>query len=286
MPEPTGTNPTPSTSGGEPAGGNARAATEPRVIEVSRQEKNSMVMRLVGEHGSETNALLYIAGKVIRYQKRAQEAERQTAEMRKVLPPKDAVILTGDEAKAFAKLREQKVDLVKLPDTLKEAQDLATKVTAQERKTSVIAAAGKKWKANVLEKLLGDSADGKTIGLPIEFKDTMVKKEDGSGMETVRVAYVKEGNTSVLLDTWMETVQKDWVQVARVTEEEDNSTSSGSSSSQSSGDGSTSGTTQMPKQTATGSTGGSTKAQGNLAVVDRVQSKYVTPGQRAAAEKK
>lgn len=283
MPEPTGT-PATSASSGEPAG-SGRPAHEPRVIEVTRQEKNGLVMRLIGEHGSVDNALMHIAGKVIRYQKRAQEAERQTVELRKVLPPKDAVILTGDEAKTFTTLKAEKVDWTKLPDTLKEAATLRTQVTAQARKTAVTTAAGTKWKANVLEKLLGDTADGKTIGLPIEFKDTMVKKEDGSGMETIKVPYVKVGDTLTLLDAWMETEQKDWLDVAKA--DESQSSGSQSASSSSSGSSTTSGAT-MPRQTATGSTtGGSTPTvKGNLAAVDKAQSKYVTPGQRATDGKK
>lgn len=284
MPEPTGATSIPASSGAPAV---VPAAHLPQEVTVSRSEKSQLAMRLEREHGSFENAALHLAGKQIRYQKRAQEAERQTAEVRKLLPPEGAVVLTGDEAKAVQKLREQKVDLVKLPDDLKASGELRLKVTAQERKTAVSDAAGKKYKSAVLARLLGDTPDGKTIGLPLEFQDTMVKKEDGTGFDTVKVPHVRVGDKLVALDTWMETDQKDWMEVAKASEEEGGTggSSGGSSSSSSS---STSSAT-MPKQTATGGGGGggtTPKPKDSAAIVDRHQSKYMTPGQRAAAAEK
>jgi hypothetical protein len=279
MPEPTGTTTT-SAGSGEPAGGSStRAAHESRDIVVSTQEKNGLVMRLVAEHGTVDNALLKLAGKQIRYQKRAQEAERQAAELRKLIPGDGAVVLTGDQAKAFAKLKEMNVDFGKLPDTLKEHSELRTQVTAQGRKTDVATAAGKKWKPSVLMRLLGDSADGK-----IEFKDQLQKKEDGSGTETVRVAYITIDGKSIALDTWMETDQKEWLDVAKASETDGNGGGSGTSASSSA----TSTGATMPRQTATGSTTTGTPApKTNAAAVDKVmKSKYKTPSQMAAESKK
>lgn len=287
MPEPTGTTTT-STSSGVPAG-SAPAAHLPQEVTVSRSEKSQLAMRLEREHGSFENAALFLAGKQIRYQKRAQEAERQTVEVRKLLPPEGAVVLTGDEAKAVQKLREQKIDLVKLPDDLKASGELRLKVTAQERKTAVSDAAGTKYKATVLARLLGDSADGKTIGLPLEFQDAMVKKEDGSGFDTVKMAHVRVGDKLIPLDTWMETDQKDWLEVAKASETDNNAGGSSGSSAASGSSSASSGTSTatMPRQTATGGTGGTTgKPKDGVAAVDRQMSRYTTPGQRKAAQNK
>jgi hypothetical protein len=183
MPQP---NPGETTATGASAGGTTTVETPahaPRPVEVSRSEKNSLIMRLVAEHGSESNALLHVAGRVIRYQKRAQEAERQAVELRKAIPVDGSVVLTGEEAKAILKLREAKVDLAKLPDTVKEATDLRTRVTAQERKDALTEAAGAKYNAVRLAKVLGD--------IPVEFKDGPVTKEDGT-KDIGRIAYVKK----------------------------------------------------------------------------------------------
>lgn len=273
MPQP---NPGESTATGAPAGGTTTVETPahaPRAVEVSRTEKNSLIMKLIAEHGSESNALLHIAGRVIRYQKRAQEAERQTAETKKVLPPEGALVLTGEEAKAILKLREAKVDLVKLPDTVKEATDLRTRVTAQERKDALTEAAGTKYNAVRLAKVLGD--------IPVEFKDGPVTKDDGT-KDIGRIAYVKKPDgTLVPLDSYLETDHKDWLEVLKLASGE---TNAGASSTTSGGSSSTGAT--MPKQTSTGGSQTPAGAKTASAAVDKQQSRYMTPSQRDAAGKK
>jgi hypothetical protein len=275
MPQP---NPGETTATGASAGGTTTVETPahaPRPVEVSRSEKNSLIMRLVAEHGSESNALLHVAGRVIRYQKRAQEAERQAVELRKAIPVDGSVVLTGEEAKAILKLREAKVDLAKLPDTVKEATDLRTRVTAQERKDALTEAAGAKYNAVRLAKVLGD--------IPVEFKDGPVTKEDGT-KDIGRIAYVKKPDgTLVPLDTYLETDHKDWLDVLKLAQGESNA---GASSTTSGGTSSTGGAT-MPKQTQTGTSSNvSTPAKTSAAAVDKQQSRYLSPSQRAAADSK
>lgn len=281
-------------NGGEPAGGAqaaARSDLAPREVVVSKGEKNSLVMRLAGEHGSVDNAALHLAGRVIRYQKRAQEAERQAAAAKKLVPPADAVVLTGDEAKAITELRNQKVDLAKLPTTIKESSELRTQVALSSRKSDLVAAAGKEYKVNVLSKLLGDTPDGKVIGLPIEFRETLVQvtKDDGSkGTETKRVPYVKAADGTVMeMSAWLQQpAQKEWESVLKVVEGEGDETTTGGTGGESgnSQTGQTN-TATMPRQTTT--SGGQANTGGpktSAAVVDRQQSKYMTPGQRRAAQ--
>lgn len=270
-----------STASGTPAASTTTiaepAAHAPRTVEVSRTEKNSLVMRLVAEHGSTDNALLHIAGRVIRYQKRAQEAERQSTELRKALPADGSVVLTGEEAKAILKLREQKVDLAKLPDTVKDASELRTRVTAQERKDALTEAAGAKYHAVRLAKVLGD--------IPVEFKDGPITKDDGT-KDIGRIAYVKKPDgTLVPLDTYLETDHKDWLEVLKLGQGESNN---GTSSTSTTGGGTSStGGATMPKQTQTGSpSGGAPAPKTSAAAVDKQQSRYLSPSQRAAADKK
>lgn len=278
MPTP---NPGETTATGAPAGGTTTsaepAAHAPRAVEVSRTEKNSLVMRLVAEHGSTDNALLHIAGRVIRYQKRAQEAERQTVELRKALPADGSVVLTGEEAKAILKLREQKVDLAKLPDAVKDATELRTRVTAQERKDALTEAAGSKYHAVRLAKVLGD--------IPVEFKDGPITKADGT-KDIGRVAYVKKPDgTLVPLDTYLETDHKDWMEVLKLGEGESNGGTS--AATQTGGGTSSTGGATMPKQTQTGSPSSNAGAPKTAtAAVDKQQSRYLSPSQRAAADKK
>jgi hypothetical protein len=267
MPDPVATPSTPA-SGGAPAAA-ALAAAEPRPIEVSNSEKTALAMRLEADHGGAKQALFVTAGKVIRYQKRAQEAERQSAALRELLPPKDAVVLTGDQAKAVQALLDKKVDLATLPATLENAQKELAISAARVREADLTKAAGSKYVLPVLKNLVGDKA--------IVFKDMPVKQEDGT-TKVEPVAFIKvDDKTEVLLDTWAELPdQKAWHPVL-LTEHNPTTDSTDSSTATSAGG-------SMPKQTSAGSRPATPAAKDSIKAVDSVMNAmYQTPGQRAAA---
>lgn len=273
----------PATSqGGEPAvGTTAPAATTqnpaaPQQVTVSRSETNAFVMRLIGEHGTAERALMKLGGEQLKYRKRAQEAERQAAELRKQVPADGAVVLVGDQAKAYQELKTQNIDLTKVPAMIKEGSELRSKVAKEERAAAVKQAAGTKYKEKVLGQLLGD----KNV---LEFKDVLVKKDDGSGTETVKQAYVKNGDTLEALDTYLDREHKDWMDVLKAEEGEGGGSSGGASSSSST---SSSSTATMPRQSSTTSTSQTQGKPKPAETVDRMMSaKYMTPSQRREQSK-
>lgn len=256
-------------SGGAPQQGSAPAPlAPPMVVHVSSAEKNSYVMRLMNEYGGAENALARVAGKVLQYQKRAQEAERQTADALKLVPPKDAVVLTGDEAKAFKTLQERKVELAKVPGLLDDAAKLAATATADLRKTAIREAAGDKYKEKVLALLIGDKA--------LELRDALVKGEDGK-MKTEKVAYIKIGDTVEPLDAWIEREHADSLDVLKADP----------NAAQNSAGGTQNGGTEMPPQRGTQPPTRGNTTSTNAGIVDSVlSSRYETPAMRREAERK
>lgn len=252
--------------------------TKPANGRVERQEVDSFTMRLIGRYGSAENALTHIAGEQLKYRRRAQDAETERDELKAKLPTAGSVILSGDEAKAFAELTKAdgKFSLVTLAPQLKELGELKTKSAQQSRADTLTTAAGKRYNPKVLARLIGD--------LAIEFKTVLQKKEDGEdGMEEVKVAYIKNGDVLELLDTWLEREHKEFMDVVKVKEdsEDDGNTSSGSSTS---GNNGSTGPT-MPKQTVSSGTGGQKGKDAELLrAVDRSMSGYLSPSQRRKAE--
>jgi hypothetical protein len=161
-------------------------------------------MHQIGRFGSKDAALEALTRRVIRYQKRAQEAERQAEAARKLVPAEGALILTGEEAVAIRKLREEKVDLGKISATIKNAHEFAAKAAKEQRAADITTAAGSRWKPKVLERLIGDH--------PLVFKDGFLK--DGDELKELKIAYIKVGDVLEKFDEWFEREQKDWVEVA------------------------------------------------------------------------
>lgn len=261
MPEPTST----SASGGAPAAPASAAQAAPVVqVHVSSAEKNAYVMRLIAQYGSADNALTQIAGKQIHYQKRAQEAERQLHDARQhpeQFLAKDAVVVTGDQARAFNELKEKGITLDKVPKLLSDASTLAAKVSADERTTAISTAAGQKYKSKVLALLLGDK--------PLEFRDALVKQDDGT-MKTERVPYIKVGDTIEPLDTWLEREHKDSLDVLKA---DPNMSADGSTTPP--------GGTTMPTQSRSGAGGSPPPGSKNAEIVTAtLNQKYSTPSQR------
>jgi hypothetical protein len=259
--------------GGAPAASGA-AASAPAAVVVPRQEIDAFTLRLVGRYGSAENALTHIAGEQLKYRKRAQRAESELADLQKKVPAAGAVVLTGDEAKAYTELTKDGLTLAKVPDVLKEHNTLKVKVSQESRDTALKTAAGEKYKPKVLAKLLGDT--------PIEFQTVRVRGKDDDGKDTIKdeqVAYVVINGTKEALDTYLEREHADWMDVLVVEETTEGGTNGTPKPGTSSG-----GSVTVPRQTAIGGTRTGTKdaAKDAAKIVDAtLGARYQTPSQRA-----
>lgn len=261
---------------GESRSDSTRTTREPIEIVVTSAERDAQAMRWEGEHGTAQAALKALAGKHIRLHKRAQAAEGEAEDLRKLVPPTGAVVLTGDEAKAYGELKAAGTTLDKVPGLLKSASELSATVALTQRRTDVKTAAGTKYKANVLAKLLGDSQDGKVTGVPIQFKTTMVRDGEGNVTEE-QVPYVKVGDTLELLDTYAEREFKDWMDVLKAPEGDGTTETTPKPTTTPAGT-----STPMIKQTSSTPSKTTPAAKGNVAAVGKIlDAKYNNlPSQR------
>lgn len=242
----------------------------PAPVAIQRQEVDAFTMRLIGRFGSAENALQHLAGEQLRFRKRAQAAEKRASEAEAKLPSQDAVVLTGEEAKAFTALRTAtpQFSIVGLGEQLKELGALKTKTAREERAAALNTAAGKKYKLNVLSRLLGDT--------PLEFKKVLQKKEDAAegedAMEELSVPYVKVGDTLELLDSWLAREHKEFADVLKASEEE-----SGTSADEPTGP-------RMPAQRSSANTTPS-KTNDLFKAIDQRMGTFAIPSKMKAASK-
>jgi hypothetical protein len=254
-----------------PAAQTIHVVTAPQAPTVSRQETNAFVMRLIGHHGNAENALAHLAGEQLRFRKRAQRAERQASELQKQLPAAGAVVLTGDDAKAFTEFRAANptFKVTDLSQTVKDLAEHKSKAVKDSRAAALKTAAGKKYKLNVLSMALGDT--------PLEFKKVLQQdpeaEEGEDTMIEVDVPYVKNGDTLELLDTWLTRERKDFTSI--IANEEDESETEERQSRDAG--------PRLPKQTPSvpAKAGGKAGKKADiLKAVDRSMSKFVLPSQR------
>lgn len=265
MPEPA----TP--QGGTPAAPTTPAQSAPVVV--SSQERDDFVTRLIAQHGSVNAALLKLAGEQLRYRKRAQAAEARATELQGKLPAADAVVLVGDEAKAYGELKAKGITLDKVPARLAVLGELEVKQKTSTRASDLKAAAGTKYDQKVLATLLGET--------PLEFQAVNVMKEDKSGVDTIQVPYVilGQGDKAVreTLDTYLEREHKGFMEILVRKEGSEGETSDSSTSGTS--------TATMPRQSSsTPVPGDKGKAAVINKVVDAQLGSFMSPGQRRKAE--
>lgn len=255
-------NPTP----GQGAGTQTDAAAAPAPVKVSPKELDEFVTRLIGRHGTVVAALTNVAGEQLRYRKRAQAAEARANELQKQLPAADAVVLVGDEAKAYKDLKAKGLTLDKVPAKFKEHEDLQAATAQQAREKSLTDTVGKKYDLDVLKRLLGEEGIKK-----LEFRKVNQMKEDKSGIETIEVPYITlpDNKTVEALDSY---VDREFKQFAEVLKPKEGGT----------------GSEEVPRMPKTGGQAGGTPVRGGnaevLKVVDSQMSGFLSPSARRKAE--
>lgn len=259
----------PTPQGGTPA---APATPAPAAVVVTSQERDDFVTRLIGQHGSVNAALNRLAGEQLRYRKRAQAAEDRANALQAKMPAADAVVLVGDEAKAYVELKAKGFTLDKVPARLTALGELESKHKLSTRKSDLKVASGTKYDQKVLATLLGET--------PLEFQTVNVMKEDKSGIEQVQVPYVVlgQGDKAVreALDTYLEREHKGFMEIL-VRKEGDEA---GDAS-----DSSTITTPTMPRQITSAPVPGTKGKAGEiLKVVDRSMGQFLSPAMRRKAD--
>jgi hypothetical protein len=162
-----------------------------------------IVDRLVHRYGSEAEALRVLAGENFDFREREREREQEIEDLKTKQVPDGAVVLTGDDAKAFTAIKATGVALDKVAERVKLAGDLEGKQAATERRTSQDAAAkALKWNPDVLAPLLD------TRKLVIELRDVVVK-EQGKADRTAKVPYVREDKQGASWERLDELVTRD-----------------------------------------------------------------------------
>jgi hypothetical protein len=254
-------NPTP----GQGAGTQTDAASAPAPVKVSAQELDEFVTRLIGRHGTAVAALTNIAGEQLRYRKRAQTAEARANELQKKLPSADAVVIVGDEAKAYNDLKAKGLTLDKVPGELKKHEDLQASMATQAREKDLSETVGKKYDMAVLKRLLGEDGIKK-----LEFRSVNQMKEDKSGVETVKIPYITlaDNKTVEALDTY---VEREFSQFAEVLKPKEGGTSNEEAP-------------RMPKQAPAGGAPLRGKDAEVHKVVDSQMSGFLSPSARRKAE--
>lgn len=252
----------------EPGTGEAALAHTP--APVTTQERDDFVTHLIGRHGSPTAALTQIAGEQLKFKRRAQSAESNVADLQKRIPAADAVILTGEEAKAYSVLKGKGIALDKVSAQLDELGTLQKTMSAGVRDANLKDAAGKKYDVAVLTKLLGDTV--------VEFQNVNQMKEDKSGIETIKVPFVVTGTgdkaTREALDTYVEREFAGFKEVLAAKEGEPETP----------GNKGTENSPRMPRQTPSGQA--PKKDADVLKIVDKTTSTFMSPGMRRTAAAK
>lgn len=248
----------------------APVVAAPAAAPVTTQERDDFVTHLIGRHGTERAALLQIAGEQLKFKRRAQHAEGLVKDLQKQVPAADAVVLSGDEAKAYQTLKGKGITLDKVPAQLEELSGLQTSVKTGTRAANLKDAAGKKYDLSVLTRLLGDT--------PLEFQNVNQMKEDKSGIETVKVPFVVlkvDGkDTREALDTYVEREFAAFKEILGAKDGTDEESSSNSSTE-------TKDEPKMPRQApSSGSSTPKGKDADMLKAVDKATSGFMTPSQR------
>jgi hypothetical protein len=275
--------PTPGASGGAAPVVTGDAPSAGAGTAISQREVSEFVHSLIRRYGSTANALEKIAGDQMKYRKRAQTAEATTKEALKKVPAADAVVLSGEEAKAYAELKKSGHTLDKVPAMLSELSTLKTKDSSMSRESALKLASGEgetaRYKSKVLGRLLKDE-NGKDI--PIEFKKVNVKGTDADGKATLTeesMAYVVLGEgtaqTRELLDTYVEREHVDFLDVLRA----DGASTEGKEKPAPSGAGG--GVSALPRQRPAPSGKPDDPKDMNKAVDRQLNSKYLSPSARA-----
>lgn len=142
----------------------------PTPTPVSPAKVSQLVDTYVRRHGSPENALQVVLSQLAAYEEREPEVTRIMGELRARIPAGDAIVLAGEEAKAWKVLQGAKLTTEKaVTDHLDRSRKLEGETAEQARmRRDTDAATAGGWNTAVFHDL--------TAGLEVEMKPTTVKE--------------------------------------------------------------------------------------------------------------
>lgn len=133
----------------------------------------SIADRLVARYGSAEAALARLAEENYEYREEKRTLKEQLDQATKKLPADGAIVLTGDDAKAFTAFQALNIPLAKVGDVVKERDAAKAQIAERDREAVVREAATLAGftKPNVLAEL------AKTKNLHVEIREIDVEKD-------------------------------------------------------------------------------------------------------------
>lgn len=253
-------------------------AAEREASPTSRRIDEAME-ELRSRHGSLENALRFLTTENFNHRVRSRRHKARITELEAKVPAAGAVVLTGDDAKAFADFKELKLSAADVKARIEKATKLEGDLAkAEDERALGVAATALKLKASPLSKLLAANAPGAKVIV----KKTNVRKADGSGIEEVEEAFVRtgEGDAAILepAKSFIErSIDKELLDAIK----DAGSTAKGTAAA--SAGRSNTAPARMPSQSAAAKAEGGGKADTGAAVDRTLQSRYVRPSKRGSA---
>jgi hypothetical protein len=157
----------------------------------------------VHRYGSEREALRVLSGENYDFRDRERARSQEIEGLRAKQVPDGALVLTGDDLKAWQAIKALNVPVTEVAPRVKEAGELKERQQqADRRKAQDSAAASLKWNADVLAPLLD------TNKLDIELRD-VVLVENGKEISQKRPYVRKAGDASAAWEKLDELVARD-----------------------------------------------------------------------------
>ena len=174
-----------SASQGGAAGGTSTAAPTP---EERREGRDEILTGLLHSYGTYERAAQVLASENWDYRRKNKDLNAQVVTLQSRVPADGAIVLTGDDAKAWPQIKALNLTGEKLVERVKRADELEQTVVAEQRqKVREEAAKAQGWNATVLSPLLDQHK------LDVDMRDVLVK--DASGKEsTQKVPYVRKSD--------------------------------------------------------------------------------------------
>jgi hypothetical protein len=152
-----------------------------------RAETSAIAERFLAKFGTYERALEVMAGEHFDYREAARKDAETIAALQRNQTPKDAVVLTGDDVKAWEKVKATGVPLKDMAATLDRAKTLeAEKARADRASKHTDVAKAAKLDPVVLSPLV------EQFGFDVDTRIVKVQKRDGSGLEDQPQAIIRK----------------------------------------------------------------------------------------------
>ena len=251
---------------------------------VTQRDTDSFIQSMIARYGSTENALRQIVGEQLNYRARHRRDRDKIDALSKRVPPENAVILTGDDAKAWQEFKALNLAPAKVKERLDAATKFEQEATTAKRESALDTAAGLlKLDSKPFRRMIPVDAE-------LDIRDVQSRNAKGE-LEILKVPYIKDGTGDkaafMPVEEYLKReVGEPLVNAIRV---KDTTPASGTNNGtrQTNGGGQAPAGRQMPAQrsAAAPGTGSSTGDKpSTTSTVDRIQaSKYLPPSKRGQA---